>query len=174
MSKRSNQDHFSPLLLLESTLIAESAWPGIFSALSPSPLHPHRPIQACPLPRHPQCQVSTAQCKVSIFPDQTPPHVMNPLTQLRWATELTGSWNFLEEQDRSLKFSKEEGEVLQPLIVEPQYQEMTSWLKLLNQPLMCAEFSELVAELLAKVQVAPRDSQLLLEGENQSSQGRMT
>jgi len=64
--------------------------------------------------------------------------------------------------------------VLQPLIVEPQYQEMTSWLKLLNQPLMCAElFSELVAELLAKVQVA-RDSQLLLEGENQSSQDRMT
>ena len=98
---------------------------------------------------------------------------MNPLTQLRWATELTGSWNFLEEQDRSLKFSKEEGEVLQPLIVEPQYQETTSWLKLLNQPLMCAEFSELVAELLAKVQVA-RDSQLLLEGENQSSQDKMT
>ena len=98
---------------------------------------------------------------------------MNPLTQPRWATGLTGFWNYLEGQDRSLKFSKEEGEVLQPLIVEPQYQETTSWLKLLNQPLMCAEFSELVAELLAKVQVA-RDSQLLLEGENQSSQDRMT
>ena len=173
MSKRNNQDHFSPLLLLESTLIAESAWPGIFSALSPSPLHRHRPIQACPLHLHPPCQVSTAPCKVFIFPDRTPPHVMNPLTQLRWATELTGSWNFLEEQDRSLKFSKEEGEVLQPLIVEPQYQEMTSWLRLLNLPLMCAEFSELDAELLGKVQVA-RGSQLLLEGENQSNQDRMT
>ena len=151
MSKRNNQDHFSPLLLLESTLIAESAWPGIFSALSPSHPHRHRPIQACPLHLHPQCQVSTARCKVFISPDQIPPHVMNPLTQPRWATELTGSWNFLEEQDRSLKFSKEEGEVLQPLIVEPQYQEMTSWLRLLNRPLMCEEFSELDAELLAKV-----------------------
>ena len=86
---------------------------------------------------------------------------------------MTGSWNYLEGQDRSLKFSKEEGEVLQPLIVEPQYQEMSSWLRLLNLPLMCAEFFELDAELLAKVQVA-RDSRLLLEGENQSSQDRMT
>ena len=173
MSKRSNQDHFSPILLLESTLIAESAWPGIFSALSPSHLHRHHLIQACPLHLHPQCQVSTAPCKVFIFPDQTPPHVMNPLTQPRWATELTGSWNYLEEQDRLLKFSKEEGEVLQPLTVEPQYQEMSSWLRLLSRPLMCEEFSELVEELLARVRVA-RDSQLLLEGGNQSSQDRMT
>ena len=163
MSKRSNQDHFSPILLLESTLIAESAWPGIFSALSPSHLHRHRPIQACHLHLHPQCQVSTAPCKVFIFPDQTPPHVMNPLTQQRWATELTESWNYIEEHDRSLKFSKGEGEVLQPFTVELQYQEMSSRLRLLNRPLMCAEFSKLDAESFGKV---ARDSQLLLEGEN--------
>ena len=171
MSKRSNQDHFSLLLLLESTLIAESAWPEIFSALSPSHPHRHHLIQACPLHLHPQCQVSTALCKVFTFPDQTPLHVMSPLTQPRWATGLTGSWNYLEEQDRLLKFSKEEGEVLQPLTVEPQYQETSSWLRLLSRPLMCAEFSELDVELSAKV---ARDSQLLLEGGNQSSQDRMT